>query len=201
MQSALYKTEGESLDSLIVKIFAALFILSFPIATVSSEELTLINPGFEQGSEGWSQPRLQTSGIAFTEEAAHTGKLGLRVTDLDDKTDVLLRATRLPAEPDGVYRVSFAARSVDGGRGLNVFVRFLDEEGNHIILDDEHRYHFMIESDHREWARHAFEGTAPEGTSFLEVYIRTNKRALITADLDDFQVEKISAKSADVDQK
>ncbi len=151
----------------------------------------LLDGGFEESGKGWTQPKLQTTGVAFLKEAAKTGEKGLRVTDGDAATDIQVTAPPVPAEPGRKYRVAFSGRNVDGGRGLNVFIRFLDKDGKHIILPEGHRYHFMITEEHREWGRFEFDGVSPAGTAFAEVYIRTNKIAVITADIDDVEIRQV----------
>jgi hypothetical protein len=172
-------------------LFLAIMILHGLAVGASAGPLPLRNPGFEKGRDGWSVPGGGTAGVEITAEAARNGKLGLRVTDKDPATDVTVRAAPVPAKPGKTYRVSFAGRSVDGGRGFNVFVRFLDADQKHIPLKDGHRYHFMITEDHKEWGRFSLDGTAPKGTAFAEVYVRTNKVAVVVADVDDFSIEEI----------
>ena len=135
-------------------------LLSLCLAAVAQEgaklkqgPLPLANPGFEERGSGWSQPSLQTSGISFIEEAAKSGKLGLRVTDMEEAGDVTLRAEPIAIAPDSKLRVGFAGRSVDGGRGFNLFVRFLDSNKVPIQLPEGKRFHFMLTEEHREWGR------------------------------------------------
>lgn len=175
-----------------VFLLSALLSLSAALtAPAEAQGLELKNPGFEQGDTGWRQPALQTRGVAFLPEAARSGKLGVRITDTDPETDVTLTADPVPAEPGKTYRVSFDGRVLNNGRGLNVFVRFLDQNKKHIVLPGGHRYHFMLTEEHKDWGRHSFDAVAPEGAAFAEVYIRTNKRAVIEADVDDIAIEQL----------
>ncbi len=157
----------------------------------TEDELALKNPGFEQADEGWSQPVLQTRGVEYLPEAAKSGRLGVRITDLDPQSDVTLTADPVLATPGKAYRVSFDGRVRNGERGLNVFVRFLDKNQKPIVLPDGHRYHFMLSEQHTEWARHSFEAVAPNDAAFAQVYLRTNKRAVVVADVDNISIEPL----------
>jgi hypothetical protein len=95
--------------------------------------LPLPNPGFEEALAGWTDttkpPMCET-----IPAAAHSGTLGLRITDRDRTTGSNLRSGALPARPGAAYALRFLGRTLDG-EGMGVYLQFFDTQGRGLNTD------------------------------------------------------------------
>ena len=68
------------------------------------------NGGFEDDIKGWRiSEKVPMSSVKA--EAAHEGKMGLRVEDNDDVQGSSVWGSQVPVEPGVLYRLSFWART------------------------------------------------------------------------------------------
>ena len=145
----------------------------------------LTNGGFEQGIIDWSNKTDNDMSHAVA-EAAHTGKLGLRVTDADPAIGASLTSQYIEAEAGKSYVVTFWARTIEG-KGAGVVLRFSDATGKSIKPPEsatEDRQ--VIPPDQQEWAQFTLRANGPDGTARVRVVITSNKKDQVTADFDDF---------------
>lgn len=157
-------------------------------------EFRIVNPGFEQGMEGWRTSD-DTTGQAFViQEAAHSGAYGLRMIDEEDDGRVEVRTLRrLPADPDTEYELSFHARMLEGS-GIHVTMRFHDAEGNRInqeLYDPDHTWMQLFEPEATDWQSYTFQTTSPPGTAEMLVMIRSNDGSIVSPDFDDFELRRL----------
>ncbi len=94
----------------------------------AEKPLALANGDFEQQLTGWTATN-DNGMSAVVAEAAHTGKLGLRVTDASDTLGSSLAAAKFPATPGKTYEVRFASRVIKGN-SVGVYLRFYDAKGH-----------------------------------------------------------------------
>ena len=96
-----------------VSIVASLLFAFSSLGWAAESVITVPNAGFEQKGEGWKAD--QDNGMStFVPEAAHTGKLGLRVTDASATLGSNLMSPRFPATAGKSYEVRFYGRKPDG---------------------------------------------------------------------------------------
>jgi hypothetical protein len=150
------------------------------------------NPGFENGFAGWRRAGGATRDTAFvTAEAAKSGTAGLRVIDKNPADDVIVRSRRVPTVPGDRWKVTFQGR-LDVGNGINVYARFLNTSGTQVGKPDDEPFHRGLPKDTQGWMPYEFEALAPVDAAAMEVYVRSNDVAIVTADFDDFTIEKIN---------
>ncbi|MGF1655820.1 MAG: hypothetical protein ACFCU3_02450 [Verrucomicrobiales bacterium] len=165
------------------------------VASAQEEELLpghridLVNPGFEGGLFGWRVivEAEQNSALAAF-EAAQNGNMGLRVQDTLQGEDVTVRSQFYRIRPGGLYRLNFACRVIEG-RGVNVFLRFMTVDREPI--ETEHRFMSELPQEPSDWETCTLDAEAPMEAAYVEVYVRTNKRAIVTADFDDFEIFEV----------
>lgn len=154
-------------------------------ATARAEKpLPIANGDFEQSLTGWVNTSDGGMSVASA-AAAHTGKLGLRVTDSSDTLGSSLSTKRLPAVAGKSYEVRFAARVVSGA-GIGVYLRFIDAKGK--VLNSQAQKNENIVALNRndtEWKSRSVKGTAPAETATVEVWIHSYTKNTVTADFDD----------------
>lgn len=89
-----------------MKTLLAGFALSLLATSASAAEkvIALPNAGFEEKTASWNATGDQGMSVAIP-EAAHSGKLGLRVTDDSKTLGSSLAAPRFPVTPGKAYEV------------------------------------------------------------------------------------------------
>ncbi len=169
-------------------------LLSFSILAAACSprsDLSLVNPGFESGLDGWkvTTPDESVASATITPEAAREDSHGLRIVDTSATQDVLVaQSKRFPVTAGRTYKVSYEARAPQNNKGICVFMRFFAQDGTQFLLEGGHRILSEVDPDSPEWKEYSFEGVAPEGATEMDVYIRTNKRGIVRADLDAFHL-------------
>ncbi len=165
--------------------FLSVQSVSFAADSVSA----VVNPGFEKGLEGW---KVRTDDPAkasatVTREAAKSGSAGLQVQDDSDTLDVTVsHNARFPVSAGKTYAVTFQGRSWQVKRSICVYIRFFDAKGVHLPPPTGLRHLAEIDAEIPEWKEYAVSATAPEGATEMDLYVRTNKRGVGKAHLDDF---------------
>ena len=162
----------------------------------AEKPLLLVNGDFEAGLEGWSCGDGGMSGAVA--EAAHGGKLGLRVTDTDPARGSSLRSSAVTVMPGKAYALRFWARTVDGN-GPGVYFQFFDaaqkslnrsELRNEIIL--------AVPSSQKKWKQFTLCARAPENAAVLTVWVHAFNRSRGVGDLDDFALVELTEEEAKV---
>jgi hypothetical protein len=154
-------------------------------AAGAERPLPLANGDFEQQLTGWTATG-DNGMSAVVAEAAHTGKLGLRVTDTSDTLGSSLVAAKFPAAPGKTYEVHFASRVIKGN-AIGVYVRFYDVKGAFLNTPEKKNQNiFRMTAKDTEWKARSLKGVAPEGAVQVEVWIHSFTKGQVTADFDGF---------------
>ncbi len=146
------------------------------------------NPGFEQDFTDWAVRRDHNMSWV-TEEAARTGKAGLRITDDNPEAGSGLFSLPVGVTPGTKYELSCWARGVSGSGKVGVYLRFLNEKEK---LVKKEKY-VAIPCDAREWKRYAVTDTAPEGAVLAQVWIHSFAKDTPVLDIDDIELQALPA--------
>ncbi|WP_317987877.1 carbohydrate binding domain-containing protein [Hyalangium gracile] len=145
-----------------------------------TDELT--NAGFESGLSAWTAADGGMSQALAS--AAYSGNLGLRVNDGNGPLRSSLSSGELAAQAGWTYQVRFWSRQVSGA-GISVQLRFLDSAHQELVVTGRRL------PDVAEWREYTHRAEAPAGTAFVQVWIRSEENAVVTADLDDFALAEV----------
>lgn len=161
---------------------AAILALSLP-----AMGQTISNPGFEKDLSDWAAAAYDHDMSQASSEAAHSGKLGLRVKDEDPKYSSSLESLPAEATPGQKYEVTFWARTVAGEGDVAVSLRFCDDKGKAL---QKKAPKAMVQKA-PEWKQYTITGIAPPGTAAFLIWIHTAAPEPVTADLDDFEIKAV----------
>lgn len=172
-----------------------LLILSsaFTCLTLVAQTATgpFANPGFEEGEAHWSRADHGMSKV--TPEAAHSGRLGLRVADDSMRSGSSCRSAPVPAVPGKTYALRFWARALDGVGAVGVYQQYFDAEGRNLTTPERNgEIVAVVPAGTAEWRAFTLYGKAPEKAAALAVWIHAFDSERGKADLDDFSVEELS---------
>jgi hypothetical protein len=166
-------------------LLAALVLLSSASVARAETPLALANGDFEQQLTGWNATGDNGMSAAVA-EAAHTGKLGLRVTDTSDTLGSSLAAAKFPATPGKTYEVRFASRVIKGNY-VGVYLRFYDAKGGYLNTPEKKNQNILrMTTKDTEWKDRTLKGVAPEGAVQVEVWVHSFTKGQVTADFDGF---------------
>jgi hypothetical protein len=168
-----------------VSIFASLFLALSSLGSAAESVIAVPNAGFEQKGEGWKAE--QDNGMsAFVPEAAHTGKLGLRVTDASASLGSNLMSPRFPATAGKSYEVRFYGRNVKG-QGIAVYLKFYDAAGKLLNTPElKNQITAAVKRNDTEWKQFSVAGVAPATATQVEIWVHSFIKNEVTADFDDF---------------
>jgi len=164
------------------------------LAAWAETALPLPGAGFEEGLKGWtdtSRPPMCTTPA----EAAHSGGLGLRVTDREPAAGSSLRSGAVPARPDTTYALRVWSRAVEG-TGMGVYLDFYNAAGKALTTQAAGNQIVLSLPAARDWAHHTLVGRAPAGTATAAVWLHSGNAAVVTADLDDLTLSELSEEEA-----
>ncbi|MBN8709018.1 MAG: carbohydrate binding domain-containing protein [Verrucomicrobia bacterium] len=155
---------------------------------VWAEELALVNPGFEQNTEGWRASGEDTKNnlSSAQAEAAHSGQLGLRVEQGDGGPGSWMESSKLEVQPGKSYRLSFWARSHNQS-GAGVWLIFKDESGKKIDVPAEQGAK-QITQGAGAWTEYTMDFTPPQGAASVTFAVHCYSQRPCLADFDDFSV-------------
>jgi|GEM_PF-1741544 len=146
---------------------------------------TLANGGFENGLDDW----VTTADNEMSKpspEAAHSGKLGLRVADKDETKSSGLASARFQAMGGQRYTLCCWARNLSGA-GMMVYLRFYDANGTLLTTRSRGNEIFTrLFPVNTEWTELSCSGTAPPGATQGEIWLESSVHGTVTADFDDF---------------
>lgn len=167
--------------SLITSVFLTLSSWGWAAETA----ITVPNSGFEQKGEGWKAD--QDNGMStFVPEAAHTGKLGLRVTDASATLGSSLASARFPAVAGKSYELRFYGRNVKG-QGIAVYLKFYDAAGKLLNTPElKNQVNVPVRRSDTDWKQFSVVGTAPAAATQVEIWVHSFTKNEVTADFDDF---------------
>ena len=157
----------------------------------------LPNPGFENQLEGWeSRSASEFVTIETVPAAAHSGTLGLRVTDKDESTGSEIRTARFPVTPSTYYELEFWGRGLSG-KGMGVYLIFTDANGNWLEVNGApDGATLTLPAGETPWVPLSITAKAPAGAANAFVRVRSYSQALVTADVDDFSIRVLPSEEA-----
>lgn len=165
---------------------AACFCLAISSVVFAADTVIPVpNSGFEQKGEGWKAD--QDNGMsAFIPEAAHTGKLGLRVTDASATLGSSLFSPRFPAAAGKTYEARFYGRNLKGA-GIAVYLKFYDATGKLLNTPElKNQINVPVRRTDTEWKQFSVAGVAPATATQVEIWVHSFTKNEVTADFDDF---------------
>ena len=164
----------------------AIILCILAAAAIHAQEeqrLPFVNPGFEDGLEGWEILGDPPMGTLIDTHAA-TGEHSLLIKDEIDGVGSNIRATPVPIDAPTVVEVRGSYRPISGS-GLGVYHNFLDADGN--VLNDERHLGGLGGSD-AKWHGFRYLAYAPEDAVAIEIYFHSYNAALVTAQIDDMRI-------------
>lgn len=141
------------------------------------------NAGFEEGLANWSPGRTSSHMSQVIPEAAHSGTMGLRMTDSGPGEAGSLTSGAIPLGAAKRVTVGFWGRLVSG-KGAAVTLVFLDEAGAEIKMEKTPQ----IGVYHAGGKNYSTSVDVPTGATQMLLRLRTWSPAEVTADFDDFTV-------------
>ncbi|HAI13297.1 MAG TPA: polysaccharide deacetylase [Phycisphaerales bacterium] len=160
-------------------------IMGRPTQVMAADNV-LPNPGFEEGIKDWS---IGEGDSLVTEEAARTGKYGLRVTNNGMKAKGSnASSARFEVTPGLEFSMTFWARADDTSAGI--YFMYLNEKGR-MVSDPDVRGGLpmiRIKSNDKQWHEYTLKATAPKVASKVMIWVHTFSSATCVIDLDDFVV-------------
>lgn len=170
------------------RITAILGAMTACLGIAGAEPIPLLNPGFEDGQNGWA---FKDKGMSLVlGDAARSGKQGLRVNDEDIDRGSEVTCARFATEPGKKVTARFWARLNDG-EGLGVYLRFFKGDGTCVNKAELHNeIQVKVPAETREWQKLELSGTVPEEAIEGEVWIHSYSSSQVKADLDDFELEQ-----------
>lgn len=153
-----------------------------------AEELTFVNPGFEQGAEGWRASKEDTANnlSSVQADAAHSGQFGLRVEQGDGGPGSWMESSKFEMQPGKSYKLTFWARSLNQS-GAGVWLMFKDAEGKKIEVPAEMSAKQVTQSA-SAWTEYTMDFTAPQGAESVTFAIHCYSQRPCLADFDDFSL-------------
>jgi hypothetical protein len=180
--------------SLVVFTVASRVLASVVVTSAPEKLIELQNPSFEGDLSGWSANG--DNGMSLpSPEAAHTGKIGLRVTDNNAQKGSSLATERFPVSPGKNYQSQFWARTVSGD-GIGVYLRFFDAGGKMLTWQDlKNEIVVRVPGSAASWSQFLVRGVAPKGAASISVWIHSFSATKVVADFDDFTLVEIESPS------
>ena len=164
-------------------VWAAAFLLMIQAPLAPADGNLLANGGFEQHLASWDGRKDGGMSKAVL-EAAHDGKLGLRVEDDDDVKGSSLGSEQVPAGPGRKFELRFWGR-IMSGRGAAAYLQFFDADGNQLNkMELNNTIRVLLRGG--EWKEYSLSGTAPDGAATVRVWVHTHTETRVIADFDDF---------------
>ena len=163
-----------------------LFLSALLLSAPALQAQLLGNPGFEDGLEGWQNAE-KSPVSSVVEDAAHTGKGGLRIADELTDGGANLTTERFPVTPGQKITLRLWARSSkDAITAVMITPYFstrkpiLTENGKPPVLIN------IKKSD--DWEPYETEYVLPDEAAAFSIAIRSWTGAVGTTDLDDFEL-------------
>lgn len=161
-------------------------LIIFLLAPFIAEAQLLENPGFESGNQGWVIKYPATASVAA--DAAHDGKLGLRLQVNDDGDRARADTEKLPIDAARKLKLGFWARTSSDQTGGVVLLAF--SSNNKPIVDENGKPLLTLGiRNSPEWTHFEKEITLPDEVSSVAIAIRSWNGSSGTIDLDDFELK------------
>jgi hypothetical protein len=167
-----------------MKSLVALSLLT--LVSLKAQEIS--NPGFELELTDWAA-RSDRGMSATTEEAARSGKVGLRVIDEDAGSGSSLFSLPVEVTPGTKYELSAWARGVSGTGGVGLYLRFVNEQEKPIKKEKA----AVMPAESKEWKRYSVSDTAPEEAVLAQIWIHSFAKDTPVLDIDDIEFKALPA--------
>lgn len=167
--------------------------LALVVALVQSAaaDNPLPNPGFEEGEQHW------TIGDEFskiTADAAHSGKLGVRVGATEYHPHVSsVTSSRLPVQEGQEIALTFWARSTKSSAGAYLFYYNADGKTVQDAKGKGGGPTCGITQPDGQWHPYKLAAKVPAGAASVAVWLHAFSGATVTTDFDDFAFQGIAA--------
>jgi hypothetical protein len=166
----------------------ARFLVLLILGSLCAHAEEIANPGFEQDLTDWTA-RGDRNMSATTEEAARSGKIGLRVIDEDTGAGSNLTSLPFGVTPGTKYELSCWARGVSGTGRVGVYFRFLNEKGKPVKKEKV----VALPSEVKEWKQYTVVDTAPETAVQAQIWVHSFAKDTPVVDIDDFELKELPA--------
>jgi len=171
--------------TLLLALISTIIVTS---ANLSAQENLLKNTSFEEGLAPWVITDMDMGISKIAPEAARTGKNGLRITDKDIKNGSNVFSPTISVTAGKKYQLSFWGRIVEG-EGLAGYIIFFDAQNQQLTSYDKKNEQLVImNKDSKEWKEYSLESVAPEGSSYLKVWLHSFGGAQVVGDMDDISL-------------
>ncbi len=169
-------------------VFCLFFVGTLSLTALHSASIE--NPGFEDGKKGWVISG--DSGISdIVSEGARAGsQKGLVVKDEKPDRGSSVASARFSVQGGRHYSVSWWGKVLSGS-GIAIYFRYYDAAGK--ILNEGKN---TAEFKDPEWKKYSIRAESPASAVEADVWVRSYVSAVVTAHLDDFQVEEVPLKPA-----
>jgi hypothetical protein len=151
------------------------------------DQSLVTNGDFENGINDWISKDNGMSQVA--PEAAHRGKLGLRVSDEDEHKGSSLGSRPAPATSGRTYLMRAWAR-VMSGKEAAIHIQFFDAK-NKQLTKKELNNDILVKVTGGDWKLYTLRGTAPDNAAFVRVWIHTFNAGQAIVDVDDVTLHEI----------
>lgn len=141
--------------------------------------------GFTWGLVGFQDPK-----DGMTELAMDGSNRVLRVTDTKTDAGSALYSRRFQVKPGSEQTLTCRARSLNGEKGLALYLRYLDPSGKSLSLEGKNETMVTIDGK-RDWNPWILKGRAPEGAVAVDIWIHSLNKATPTAEVDDLELTGI----------
>lgn len=145
----------------------------------------LVNPGFEDGMEGWTVETASPE-ASVVEDAARQGGGGLQMEDTSKTSPTAVVSTRFPVEPGRAYRMTFYGRRLSGN-GISVYLRFLDTKGMYLNPWPDSTDQIGVDSP--DWKSYSVTAIPPVGATTVDIKVGSYNWSTAFAQFDDFTLE------------
>lgn len=149
------------------------------------------NAGFETGLDSWNAAQTDKDASLSTAKptSAHTGKMGLNVTQKEGDPGSWLQSSRMPVAASKAYRIEFWSR-VNSNSGIGVWVQFYDSE-RQVIKPANGDVTLQFQPDATAWTKQSLDITTPAGTEFISLAIHGYNKRTVSVDFDDFSITPV----------
>lgn len=176
---------GIKLDKSVNNAFIKIVFTPFEI----KNENFLTNGDFELKSFGWEIPKDGMSTI--DEKTFYSGKYSLKVEDNDEKKGSNVSSVKIEL-PIGDYQLKGKVFILTG-KGLGIYLRFFDKEGNLLNQKDEKgniTAQLTLDKDSSSWKDFSVDFKIVPECKFTTLWIHSFNASLITAFLDELKIIK-----------
>ena len=171
----------------VMKLAALLCLVA---GTALAAENPLPSPGFEGDNAKWWV--IGDDSSQFTAEAAHTGKLGLRIGSLAyNPVSASVSSARLPVTAGQEFTVAFWAKGAPNCSG--VYLWFYNAAGKMVGGGNAKQQMCGVNKKGEGWNEYSFKGKTPEGAVQVGLWIHSFSGSSGLIDLDDFVISGLPA--------